>query len=56
MKIQKKNRGGGSGVGSGWGGGQVACGQRIEVFVKIEEKKSVGEGGGRCRVWGSGWM
>ena len=59
MKIQKKiwgrGRGGagvlGRGV-SGWGG-QGGCARRIEVFVKIQEKKwgggvrGVGLGGGQ---------
>ena len=41
------------------GGGQVGCERRIEVFVKIQEKK-IGGGGGRGRVGaggggGSGW-
>ena len=44
MKIQKKNWGGGGGVGggregSGWGG-QAGCDRRIEVFVKIHKKNS----------------
>ena len=51
------------GVGSGRGGGQVGCEQRIEVFVKIQKKilggGGVGSGGGGGRSgWGggSGWM
>ena len=35
--------------GSGWGGGQGGCEQRIEVFVKIQKKKFFwggGSGGG----------
>ena len=52
-KCQKKNWGG-----EGWGwGGQGGCERRIEVFVKIKEKKKGGgvRGGGGGRV-GSGWM
>ena len=46
MKIQKKKNLGGGGLGSGWGG-QDGCGQRIEVFVKIQKKKKkIGGGGG----------
>ena len=45
MKIQKIFEGqGGGGV-----GGQVGCGRRIEVFVKIKRKMG---GRGRGRVWG----
>ena len=51
MKIQKKNFGGGVGLG---GGGQGGCERRIEVFVKIQ-KKILGGGGGSGWV-GSGWM
>ena len=37
----------GGGSGSGWGGGsQGGCERRIEVFVKIQNKK-LGGGGGR---------
>ena len=50
MKIQKKNWGGGSGEGSGWGG-QGGCERRIEVFVKIKKKNW---GGGGVGVGGSG--
>ena len=53
MKIKKKNCWGGrfgGGGGLGWGGGQGGCERRIEVFVKIKEKKW---GGGGVR--GSGW-
>ena len=59
MKIKKKKiGGGGSGVrgggggggvrGVGLGGGQGGCERRIEVFVKIQEKKMGGGLGG----WG----
>ena len=40
------------GGGSGWvgrarvGGGQGGCERRIEVFVKIQKKKTAGGGGG----------
>ena len=34
------------------GRGQGGCERRIEVFVKIQKKIGVGEGGGRGRVWG----
>ena len=37
------------GGGGGWGvgfGGQSGCERRIEVFVKIQEKKFFGVGGG----------
>ena len=34
------------GVGGGSGGGQGRCKRRSEVFVKIEEKKFGGGGGG----------
>ena len=70
MKIQKKNLGGGGGlgqVGGGaggslgrvGGGGQGGCERRIEIFAKIQKKKF---GGGTVgRAWrvglgGSGWM
>ena len=36
------------------GGGQGGCEGRIEVFVKIQQKKLGGGGGGVGRVWGSG--
>ena len=55
MKIQKKNWGGGSGVGGFgvfWGGGQDGCERRIEDFVKIQ-KKNLG-GGGRGGGGGQG--
>ena len=45
MKIQKKNLGGGGwvggrgGFGLGGEGGQAGCERRIEVFVKIHQKK-----------------
>ena len=42
MKIQKKKFLGGWVGGSGWGvglGGQGGCVRRIEVFVKIQNKK-----------------
>ena len=54
MKIQKKNWGGGDGLGGSGrgvprGGGQGGCKRRIEVFVKIQIKNGgggrVGEGG-----------
>ena len=48
-----------SGGGVFGGGSQGGCEQRIEVFVKIQEKKlrgGGGRGGGRGRVAGSGWM
>ena len=52
VKIQKKNWGGGVGLGFGsWGGGGGAsggCDRRIEVFGKIYTKKIGGRGGG----WG----
>ena len=35
----------GGGVGSGWGG-QSGCERRIEVFVKIQNKKKIFGGGG----------
>ena len=60
MKIQKKNIFffvflGGGGEGSVWGGGvQGGCERRIEVFVKIKNKK-LGGGGGLVGG-GSGWM
>ena len=44
--------GGGEGGWVGLGGGQGGCERRIEVFVKIQKKNRVGEGGGRGRVWG----
>ena len=45
MKIKKKN----------WGGGQVRCERRSEVFVKIQKKKRFfffleGRGSGLVRV------
>ena len=59
-KIQKKIIwGGGGGVGLG---GQDGCERRIEVFVKIQQKKNYfffGGGGGVGVGWGgggSGWM
>ena len=65
VKIQKKKILGGGQGGGGWGvgvglGGQSGCERRIEVFVKIPNKKkfffggggSVGGGSGE----GSGWM
>ena len=61
MKIQKKKLGWGR-EGEGLGlGGQGGCERRIEVFVKIQKKNSVGGGGGgsvggRGRVGGSEWM
>ena len=42
--------GGGVGEGSVWGG-QGGCERRIEVFVKIQKKKKIGEGGSG---WGGG--
>ena len=48
MKIQKKNWGGGGGV--GLVGGQGGCERRIEVLWKIHKKIILGVGGG------SGWM
>ena len=71
MKIQKKNSGGGGGVGEGLVGCDCICGQRIEVFVKIKKKFFFffffwGGGGGGGWVGGlvglgaggggSGWM
>ena len=47
----------GSGGGSGWWGGQGGCERRIEVFVKIQQKKKMGglrRGGGGGRVGGGG--
>ena len=46
MKLPKKSVGGG-----GWGEGRVregqgGCERRIEVFVKIQQKKSGGGGSG----------
>ena len=38
--------------GGGGGGGQGGCERRIEVFVKIQKKKWVGEGGGGVRFGG----
>ena len=61
MKIQKKNWGGGVGVGgvggggSGWwGGGQGGCEQRIKVFVKIQKKNIFFFGGGGSGGGGRG--
>ena len=34
-------------------GGQSGCERRIEVFVKIQKKKKIGEGGGGGSVGGS---
>ena len=50
MKIKKKKNVG--------GGGQGGCERRIEVFVKIQKKKKILEGGGRGEGLGgeSGWM
>ena len=49
---------GGGGVGSGGGGrvgGQGGCEQRSKVFVKIQNKKFEGGGGGWVGVgWGGG--
>ena len=50
----------GGGVGVGFGG-QSGCERRIEVFVKIQKKKTFffeggGRWGGRGRVGGSEWM
>ena len=47
------------GLGSGWGG-QSGCERRIEVFVKIQEKRffwggGVGGSGGSGGGSGSGW-
>ena len=68
MKIQKKNLGGGWGVGGSVGGVGLGWGVRvdvneIEVFVKIQKNKIGGGGkggrwggGGRVRVGGSEWM
>ena len=45
-KFKKKNWGGGGWVhGGSWLGGQDGCERRIEVFVKIKKKISLGEGG-----------
>ena len=50
------------GEGSGLGGGQGGCEQRIEVFMKIQKKNifffggGVGGIGSGCRVGVSGWM
>ena len=41
--------------GVGFGGGQGGCERRIEVNVKIQQKKLGGSGGGG-RVGGSEWM
>ena len=55
--------GGGRGGGGDWiglGGGQGGCERRIEVFMKIQKKIGLGEGGGRggagVGFMGSGWM
>ena len=58
MKIKKRKKMGGGGVGLG---GQGGCERRIEVFVKIQNKKKWGGEvrggvGGRGRLGGSGWM
>ena len=56
VKIQKKNAGGGEGVGVGrvgGGGGQGGCEWRSEVFVKIQKKKM--GGGGGSGQGGSSW-
>ena len=55
MKIEKKNWGGGGGV--GLGGGQGGCDRRIEVFGKNHKKKFQGSvgGGGGGRGGGLGW-
>ena len=41
-------------MGGGGGGGQDGCERRVEVFVKIQKKKTFGEGGGVGGVgfWG----
>ena len=54
-------RGGVKLAGSCWGGGQVGCERRIEVFVKIQKKKYIFFfWGGGVRVGESGcgvrWM
>ena len=56
LKFKKKIGGGGvrQGGGGGWVGGQDGCEQRIEVFVKIQNKKKLGGGGGGVRLQGSG--
>ena len=46
--------GGGGEGGRGRVGGQSGCERRIEVFVKIQEKKIWGGGGGGG-LGGSGW-
>ena len=45
---------GGSGRGGWLGGGQGGCERRIEVFVKIQEKKIGGVVG--VGLGGLGWM
>ena len=44
------------GGGTGWGGGQVGCERRIEVFVKIKKNKKIWGGGpgGGGSVWVGG--
>ena len=57
VKIQKKKKLGGGGVGLGGGGGQGGCEWRSEAFVKIQKKKNFWEGGGGGSGGGgvSGW-
>ena len=42
------------GVGGGRVGGQGGCERRIEVFVKIQKKKSLGGGGRGGGRWDGG--
>ena len=60
VKIKRKIEGGWGRVGGrswglvGWGRGQRGCERRIEVFEKIQKKKSDGWSGWGVR-WGPGW-